>query len=194
LTINGGAGGSGGAGAGGSGANLAGTAATVAANATIGPNFGTGGPGGAAGAGGAAGSGFTYDSNTNTYTPFPGTAGHDGTPGAAGLGGDSAAFVRLGVRIGGYVYNRTTHHFTQTVTVTQLGGPTFSSTLAMALDGLPSGVTLTNAAGTTAATLPSGSPYVTVNLEHGPATILLNYADPTFTQIHFIPRLISGAP
>jgi hypothetical protein len=105
--------------------------------------------------------------------------------------------VHLSIQFGGYVYNRTTHHFTQTVTITQLGGPAATGTLALALDGLSSGVTLANAAGTTAATLPSGSPFVDINLAslaHGPATILLDYVDPGLTQIRSTPRLIAGIP
>jgi hypothetical protein len=50
---------------------------------------------------------------------------------------------------------------------------------------------------TTAATPPTGSPYVDIHLAslaNGRATLLLDYADPSLTKIRSTPRLISGIP
>ncbi|HWE39476.1 MAG TPA: right-handed parallel beta-helix repeat-containing protein [Isosphaeraceae bacterium] len=170
---------------------------TITGNQTFGGNVAPDDNSG--GGGNAVGANLSGDAGTivanGTIGPNVGTAaGTGGSSGTNGTVADSAPFVRLSIQFSGYRYNRVNHHFVQVVTVAQVGGPAFGGTIDLALDGLPSGVTLANAAGTTAATLPSGSPYVIINLENGPATILLDFADPSLAQVKYTPRLIAGAP
>jgi hypothetical protein len=40
----------------------------------------------------------------------------------------------------------------------------------------------------------SGADVLDPSLATAPATILLDDSDPNLTQIHFVPRLVSGAP
>jgi hypothetical protein len=98
---------------------------------------------------------------------------------------------------GGFRYDRATHHFIQSVTITNTSGSAFVGPLALVLDGLTSGVTLVNASGTTSAANPSGSPYLSIPfatpLQPGQSvTVLLVFDDPTLVQIRYTPRLLQG--
>jgi hypothetical protein len=85
--------------------------------------------------------------------------------------------------------------FTQTITVTNTGANAIPGSISIALDGLPSGATLTNATGTTQFAGPVGSPYVDVstsNLAPGATTtaftLAFSYAGST---IKYTPRVLA---
>ena len=84
---------------------------------------------------------------------------------------------------------------TQTITVTNTGATAIPGTVSIALDGLTSGATLTNAAGTTQYASPIGSPYVDVSASDvaaGATTVsfTLTFSSPGGT-IKYTPRVLA---
>jgi hypothetical protein len=101
------------------------------------------------------------------------------------------------IKLGGFTYDRATGHFLESVTITNTSSSAFVGPLALALDGLPSGVSLFNASGTTAGTSPAGSPYITLPLSGAlqpgqSVTVVLVFVDPGKVQIGFHARLLEG--
>ena len=88
----------------------------------------------------------------------------------------------------------------QTVKVRNDGTTTMPGTISVALDGLTAGVTLSNAAGTTAYAAPIGSPYADVSssdLAPGATTsaFTLTFSNPGHAVIKFAKRaLATSAP
>ncbi len=68
--------------------------------------------------------------------------------------------VAANVGRGGYAKKFGTTLYSQVVTVTYAGATTLNGPLYYVVTGLPAGVTVSNAAGTTTCTAPAGSPYV----------------------------------
>jgi hypothetical protein len=94
--------------------------------------------------------------------------------------------------------------YTQTITVTNSGmvansgAKAIPATISIALDGLTSGVTLTNATGTTQFAGPFGSPYVDVSssdLAPGATTaaFTLTFSNPAHATIQYTPRVLATA-
>ena len=92
------------------------------------------------------------------------------------------------------------HHgttYTQTITVTNTGGNAIPGTVSIALDGLTSGATVTNATGLTQYAGPFGSPYVDVSasdLAPGATTasftLMFSYSG---SGIKYAPRVLATA-
>jgi hypothetical protein len=86
--------------------------------------------------------------------------------------------------------------YTQTITVTNSGANAIPGSISIALDGLTSGVTLTNATGTTQFAGPFGSPYVDVSssdLAPGATTaaFTLTFSNPAHATIKYTPRVLA---
>jgi hypothetical protein len=81
----------------------------------------------------------------------------------------------------GLVYNRATQLFGGTITLTNTGTTTLTGTLEEVFTGLPTGVTLSNASGTTT----DGNPYILVAL---PGSGLAPGASVTFTVLYYNPK------
>ena len=100
------------------------------------------------------------------------------------------------IQRGGYHFNFSNRSVAQIVTLTNTGKTTISEPISLVLDGLSSGVTLTNASGTTSATSPSGSPYInlpTGSLAPGQSvSVTLQLADPTLVAIAYTTRVLVG--
>jgi uncharacterized repeat protein (TIGR01451 family) len=96
---------------------------------------------------------------------------------------------------GAIVQNRTTGYITRTVTVTNNGAAV--SACAFVTDGLPAGVTMANASGTTDSSAPpAGSPY----RELGPiganssVTVTLQFTRTGTQAITYTPRILGSGP
>jgi len=97
----------------------------------------------------------------------------------------------LSVKLGGFVYNRTTRQFTQAVTITNISGAVITGPIELVLPDLEN-ATLVNETGVT-----QGSPYITVlssgSLGVGQSvTIALVFADPTLATITYTPEFLAG--
>jgi hypothetical protein len=91
----------------------------------------------------------------------------------------------------GLGYNRGTKLFAGTFTVTNTSGSTIAAPLQLMLSGLPAGVTLTNATGTTV----GGSPYITLNSPLAPgasAKFSLLFSNPGNVPASYTPEVFSG--
>ena len=97
---------------------------------------------------------------------------------------------------GDFRYRRATNTFAQLVTLTNTGTASLAGPLALALDQLSLNARLANASGTTVATLPAGSPFVTVSpnsLAPGASvSVLLSFSDLNFRRITYATRILSG--
>lgn len=106
----------------------------------------------------------------------------------------------LSVQQSGFSLNRRTNSIVQTVTVKNTGSSAVAGPIYLALDGLSSNTSLTNAMGMTSRTAPAGSPYVMVsNSSLAPGewvTVMLQFAPPSSGGVSYTPRalVISGAP
>jgi hypothetical protein len=97
----------------------------------------------------------------------------------------------LSVSLGGFVYNRSTREFTQTLTFKNIGDAAITGPIELVLLDL-SNATLVNQSGVT-----EGSPYITV-LSNGSLgvgqslTVTLIFADPTLATITYTPEFLAG--
>ena len=93
--------------------------------------------------------------------------------------------TQVTVSTGGFVYNRATKLYTGNLTITN-NGAAINTPVAVALNGLTTSVTLTNAAGTY-----NSAPYVTASTSGlgvgASITIPLTFSDPTNAKINFTP-------
>ncbi|MEC5163368.1 MULTISPECIES: ExeM/NucH family extracellular endonuclease [unclassified Janthinobacterium] len=91
----------------------------------------------------------------------------------------------------GLAYNRVTHQYSGTLSLSNTSGAAVSGPLHVALAGLPAGVTLLNASGNHA-----GAPYVTLAaaaLAPGAtASVALRFANPAKTPISYTSAIFSG--
>ena len=90
----------------------------------------------------------------------------------------------------GFRYNRAKGRFVQNVTVTHAGAAALSGPVSLVLKNLSANATVANKAGTTAVTLPVGSPYLDVNLGAGIApgqsvTVTVEFDNPTYKGISY---------
>jgi parallel beta-helix repeat protein len=97
----------------------------------------------------------------------------------------------LAVKLGSFVYNRSTRQFTQTITITNISGSAIVGPIELVLLNLKNG-SLTNESGTLL-----GNPYITISnpgsLGVGQSlTITLVFADPTLATISFLPEFLIG--
>ena len=109
------------------------------------------------------------------------------------------AFVQgLGATRGGFVYDRRTNTFTQQLTLTNDNSTAVTGPVDVALDDLSSNATLSNSAGATVNTSPTGSPYVVgvasgATFQPGSSTVVtLQFANPTKASITYSTRMITG--
>ncbi|MGB8169098.1 MAG: alkaline phosphatase D family protein [Chthoniobacteraceae bacterium] len=100
---------------------------------------------------------------------------------------------------GGFVLDRRTGRFVQSVTVRNAGTTAITSPLSLVLDSLSVNASLDGAAGTTANLAPLGSPYVFVPVGSDNAltpgesvTIVLNFVNPTRGAITYDARVVTG--
>jgi hypothetical protein len=119
------------------------------------------------------------------------------TTAAAGVPTDVTSQVTI--HYGGFRVNHATGLVSQTLVLTNNGTTPIMGPISLVLDDLTSGVTLTNATGTTAATSPAGSPYI--NLPLGTAGVLapgqsvvivLQFLDPDLVPINYTSRVLAG--
>jgi hypothetical protein len=97
----------------------------------------------------------------------------------------------LAVTYGGFVYNRTTRHFTQTLTIQNISGAAIAAPIELGLLDLQN-ATLVNQSGTY-----QGNPYITIlssgSLAAGQIlTFSLIFADSTFAPITYTAEFLSG--
>ncbi len=97
----------------------------------------------------------------------------------------------LSVTLGGFVYNRTTRQFSQTLTIKNISGTAIVGPIELLLLNLKNG-TLVNSSGTY-----QGSQYITIlssgSLGVGQSlTITLTFVDPTLAAISYTPEFLSG--
>lgn len=93
----------------------------------------------------------------------------------------------------GLAYSRVTRTFDGTVTVSNIGTTAIAGPIQIVMDSLTSGVTLVNASSTF-----GGFPYITVpgvnSLAPGQsATVSVQFMNPSFTAIYFVPVAYSGS-
>lgn len=101
---------------------------------------------------------------------------------------------------GGFRLNRLTNRYIQTLTIVRNSATTqpLTGPFALALDGLSSNATLYHPAGTTACSLPAGSPYVLLNpgAAWSPGqslTISLEFMNASNTGISYTTRVLAGS-
>lgn len=91
---------------------------------------------------------------------------------------------------GGFILNRATQIYSQTVRITNTGGSSLSGPLHLVLENLSTGVTLFNKSGDT----PAGKPYRTVNVTLAPGqftTVTLQFQNPANGSITYSPKVFS---
>ena len=97
---------------------------------------------------------------------------------------------------GGFRYNRTTGHFTQTVTVTNTGASPITGPISLALDNISSNASLFGIAGATLCDVPQGSPYLNLaaaSLDPGvPQSDTVEFIDTANTGITYGIRVLAG--
>jgi hypothetical protein len=108
-----------------------------------------------------------------------------------GCGANVTSDVAL--NLGAPVLNRATGVWQQTVKITNTCGDTLSS-IALVLDTLAAGWTVTNSDGTTTALQPSGSPYKNFGdlAVNATATITLQFTRTGTPAFTYSPRVVSG--
>lgn len=98
------------------------------------------------------------------------------------------AVPQVNIQSSGYIYSRTAKLYAGNLLLTNTSVNPITSPVAVALNGLTSGVTLTNAAGSH-----NGAPYVTVAnnglAANASLTIPVRFSDPSNVSINFTPVL-----
>ena len=97
----------------------------------------------------------------------------------------------LSVKVGGFIYNRASRQFTQTLTITNISSSPIVGPIELMLTNLKN-ATLVNQSGTY-----QGNPYITVmssgSLGVGQSlTFTLVFNDPTLASISYIPEFLAG--
>jgi len=97
---------------------------------------------------------------------------------------------------GGFIFNRATRRFVQTVTLKNTGSVAITGPLSLVLDSLTSGAALVTATGTTQFLAPLGSPYQNASvgtLAPGASTSLVLQLTYTGTaRLDYSPRVLAG--
>jgi hypothetical protein len=113
-----------------------------------------------------------------------------------------ATDVSTQVRVsrGGFRFNRGSGHFSQVVTLTNTGATPIQGPASLALDNLSSNATLYNKTSNTTCTMPSGSPYIDVNVGSDnifspgeKATVVLEFTDSNNQGITYKTRVLTGS-
>ncbi len=164
--------------------------------------------------GSGAPAGMTFGNTADLLAGTPTTAGSytlDLKASGGGCSADSgsaytfhvvspcAAPVSASVARGGYSKKFGTTLYSQVVTVTYTGTSALSGGLYYVITGLPSGVTLANAAGATTCTAPAGSPYVVVSAGSvapgASVSFVVQFNDPGAVGITYSPVVVgAGTP
>jgi len=109
-----------------------------------------------------------------------------GTPGA----NSAVSLTRSG-----FILNHRTNTAVQTITIKNTGATPVNGPINLVLDDLSTNTSLTNATGTTANVVPTGSPYITVSngsLAVGASTVVtLQFAVPASGSITYNPRTLT---
>jgi hypothetical protein len=109
--------------------------------------------------------------------------------------GTADASGTLSLTRSGFTLNRRTNTMVQTVTIKNTGSAAVNGPINLVLDGLSLNTSLTNANGTTANVIPTGSPYLTVSntsLAAGASTVAtLQFAVPASGGITYTPRTLT---
>ena len=112
------------------------------------------------------------------------------TPGAADVSAQ-VMVTRHGLR-----YSGNLKAFFQDVTLTNTGAATVTGPLSLVLAGLPAGVTLVNATGTTLVETPAGRPFINASAASLAAgaqvTITLRLGDPADVPIRYSTQVLAG--
>jgi probable HAF family extracellular repeat protein len=105
----------------------------------------------------------------------------------------------VAVARGGFRVNPSNGHFTQSLTVTNIGSSAIAGPIAVTLDGLSSYASLANASGSTTCATPAGSPYLLLNLGTAAAlapnasvSALLDFINPPKQGIEYSVRVLAG--
>ncbi len=105
----------------------------------------------------------------------------------------------LQVTLGGFRLNRITRRYVQTLTVQNVSAQPIGGPVSFVLDRLSADVTLYAPSGATSAALPSGSPYIDLDigvdgaLSVGEtATLTLEFTNPFNRAITYAPRVLAG--
>ena len=101
----------------------------------------------------------------------------------------------IAITYGGITFNPTTRQSVQRLMLTNKSTSTITGPISFVLDQLPSGVTLYNPSGTTDLMLPSGSPYmnVNINLPAGQSiTMQPQFTNPGNVPIAYRARVLAG--
>jgi hypothetical protein len=102
----------------------------------------------------------------------------------------------VGVTYGGVTLNPATRKYVQTVTLTNNSAATIAGPISLVLDKLTTGVTLSNASGSTLLMLPAGNPYINANTILAPGqgvAIQLQFSNPGNVVFSYEPRVLAGA-
>jgi hypothetical protein len=153
--------------------------------------------------------GVTLNGGVFAYTPNPWAGGPDSFTYTIndGYGATASATVTILVTAANVTsqvsitrdtprLDRKTGRYTQTVTVKKAGAGSVPLPISLAVDGLPSGVSLVGATGITVHTTPAGNPYV--NLNNGGDGVLSGKESLKVTltfignTITYTPRALSG--
>jgi len=107
--------------------------------------------------------------------------------------GDFFGSSQLATTASGLVYSRVSQTFNGTVTVNNISGSVINGPIQILFTSLPAGVTLADAGG-----MYNGSPFITVptvtNLAPGQAaTVNVQFRDPSYARINFIPVIYLGS-
>jgi hypothetical protein len=164
--------------------------------------------------GSGAPAGMTFGNTADLLAGTPTTAGSytlDLKASGGGCSADSgsaytfhvvspcAALISASVARGGYSKKFGTTLYSQVVTVTYTGTSALSGGLYYVITGLPTGVTLANAAGVTTCTAPAGSPYVVVSTGSvapgASVSFVVQFNDPGAVGITYSPVVVgAGTP
>ncbi len=164
--------------------------------------------------GSGAPAGMTFGNTADLLAGTPTTAGSytlDLKASGGGCSADSgsaytfhvvspcATPVAASVARGGYSKKFGTTLYSQVVTVTYTGTSALSGGLYYVITGLPTGVTLANAAGATTCTAPAGSPYVVVLAgsvaPDASVSFIVQFNDPGAVGITYSPVVVgAGTP
>ena len=133
-------------------------------------------------------SGSYFLSSDNTASPLTQQVNAAGPSDVS----SQVSITRGGFRlVAGQKYN-----YAQTITLTNTGSTTINGPIYVELHGLPKGVSLYNASGTSSATGTSGDPYILVtsgSLAPGASiSITLEFVDPSLASISYTTKVFAG--
>ena len=97
---------------------------------------------------------------------------------------------------GGFIYNRATQRYVQTVAIINNTGAALTGPISLVLDNLTPGATLVTATGTTQFALPAGSPYqdstATSVAPYYSTSVVLQFTYAGSARLDYTPRVLAG--